>query len=246
MDRMIYTAMTGATAAQHRQQVLASNLANVSTPGFRAELATFRAVPVRGDGATTRVFSLEATAGHREDAGPINPTGRPLDLAARGNAWFTVQGLDGTEAYTRAGAFEVNADGMLVSPQGLPVLTDGGAPINVPVNAQVDVAADGTVSARTGAGPAQNLGRIKLVTPGPDTPIARSEDGLFRGVGGEPLPADELARAQSGALEGSNVNPIEAMVGMIAVARQFEMQMKMLQHGETNDRSAAQLLGLNG
>lgn len=246
MDRMIYTAMTGATAAQHRQQLLAHNLANVSTTGFRAELATFRAVPVRGDGATTRVFALEATAGHLDAPGPVNPTGRPLDVAAKGGSWFTVQGLDGTEAYTRAGAFEVSPDGTLVSPQGLPVLTDGGAPITVPANAQVDVAADGTISARVGGAAAQNLGRIKLVTPGADTPIARSEDGLFRPKDGQPLEADAQARVQSGALEGSNVNPIEAMVGMIAAARQFEVQMKMLQNGETNDRSAAQLLSLNG
>ena len=75
MDRMIYTAMTGANAAQHRQQLLANNLANASTPGFRAELATFRAVPVRGDGASTRVFALEATAGHSDAPGPVTSTG---------------------------------------------------------------------------------------------------------------------------------------------------------------------------
>ena len=88
MDRMIYTAMTGANATSQRQQILANNLANASTPGFRAELATFRAVPVRGDGSTTRVFALEATAGHLDAPGPINPTGRNLDVAAKGNAYF--------------------------------------------------------------------------------------------------------------------------------------------------------------
>jgi flagellar basal-body rod protein FlgF len=246
MDRMIYTAMSGATAAQHRQQVLANNLANVVTPGFRAELAAFRSVPVQGDGATTRVFALEATMGHREAAGPVHVTGRALDVAARGQAWFTVLGLDGTEAYTRAGALQVDADGMLVGPQGLPLLTEGGAPIQVPAGAQVAIADDGTVSARLDDGQTRNLGRIKLVTPSADAPIARGEDGLFRSPGGEPLPADDRARLQSGALEGSNVNPIETMVGMIAVARQFELQMKLLQHGEANDGSASQLLGVHG
>lgn len=246
MDRLIYTAMTGANAAQYRQQVLANNLANASTPGFRAELATFRAVPVRGDGTTSRVFALEATAGHLETPGPINTTGRNLDVAARGNAYFAVQGLDGTEAYTRAGAFEVNADGTLVSAQGLPVLTDGGAPIVVPTNAQVAIGADGSVSARVGDQPAQSIGRLKLVTPDAVNRLQRSEDGLFRGVQGEPLQADAQARVESGALEGSNVNPIEAMVGMIAVSRQFELQMRMLQNGETNDKTASQLLNVNG
>jgi flagellar basal-body rod protein FlgF len=245
MDRMIYTAMTGANAAQHRQQVLANNLANVSTPGFRAELSTFRAVPVRGDGSSTRVFALEATAGHSDMPGAIASTGRNLDVAARGNAYFAVQGLDGTEAYTRAGALEVNPDGTLTSGQGLPMLGDGG-PIVIPEGARVDIASDGTVSTRVGNQPSQTVGRLKMVTPDADNPLRRSEDGLFRGPQGDPLPASDVARLQDGALEGSNVNPMEAMVGMIAVARQFEVQMRMLQNGETNDKTASQLLSMNG
>ena len=245
MDRMIYTAMTGANAAQYRQQVLANNLANVSTPGFRAELSTFRAVPVRGDGASTRVFALEATPGHSDLPGSIAATGRNLDVAARGNAYFAVQGLDGTEAYTRAGALEVNQDGTLVSGQGLPMLGDGG-PIVIPEGARVDIASDGTVSTRIGNQPSQTVGRLKMVTPDADNPLRRSEDGLFRGPQGDPLPASDVARLQDGALEGSNVNPMEAMIGMIAVARQFETQMRMLQNGETNDKTASQLLSMNG
>lgn len=245
MDRMIYTAMTGANAAQHRQQVLSNNLANVSTPGFRAELSTFRAVPVRGDGSSTRVFALEATAGHSDLPGAIASTGRNLDVAARGNAYFAVQGLDGTEAYTRAGALEVNPDGTLVSAQGLPMLGDGG-PIVIPEGARVDIASDGTVSTRVGNQPSQTVGKLKMVMPDQDNPLRRSEDGLFRGPQGDPLPASDVARLQDSALEGSNVNPMEAMVGMIAVARQFEVQMRMLQNGETNDKTASQLLSMNG
>lgn len=245
MDRMIYTAMTGASAAQYRQQVLANNLANVSTPGFRAEMSTFRAVPVRGDGASTRVFAVEATATHSDLPGSVSQTGRNLDVAARGNAYFAVQGLDGTEAYTRAGSLEVNPEGTLVGASGLPMLSDGGT-ITIPANARVDIAADGSVSARVGNEPGQVVGRLKMVVPDADNPIRRSEDGLFRAPGGDPLPASEVARLQDGALEGSNVNPIEAMVGMIAVARQFEAQMRMLQNGEKNDQTASQLLSLNG
>ncbi|WP_291008587.1 flagellar basal-body rod protein FlgF [Hydrogenophaga sp.] len=245
MDRLIYTAMTGANAAQYRQQLLANNLANASTPGFRAELATFRAVPVRGDGSSTRVFALEATAGHSDAPGSITNTGRNLDVAARGSSYFAVLGLDGTEAYTRAGALEVDANGTVVNPLGLPMLGDGG-PIVAPANAQIDVGEDGTVTARVSGQAPQALGRLKLVTPDQENRLQRGEDGLFRGPLGDPLPADANARLQSGALEGSNVNPIEAMVGMIAVARQFEVQMRMLQNGETNDKTAAQLLSLNG
>ncbi len=245
MDRMIYTAMTGASAAQHRQQLLSNNLANASTPGFRAELSTFRAVPIRGDGASTRVFALEATAGHSDAAGPVTSTGRNLDVAARGNAYFALQALDGTEAYTRGGALEVSTDGTVVNPQGLPMLGDGG-PLVAPANAQLDIGEDGTVTARVSNQPPQALGKLKLVTPDADNRLQRGGDGLFRGPQGDPLPADATARLQSGALEGSNVNPIEAMVGMIAVARQFEVQMRMLQNGEANDKTASQLLSMNG
>jgi len=82
MDRIIYTSMTGANAAMQRQAALANNLANASTTGFRAEMASFRSVPVQGDGAKTRVFALEATSGHNTTAGPAQTTDRPLDAMA--------------------------------------------------------------------------------------------------------------------------------------------------------------------
>ena len=153
MDRIIYTTMTGANAAAHRQSVLANNLANASTNGFRAEMSTFRSVPMQGDGSTTRVFALEATSGYLNTAGPAKTTGRSLDAMAMGNAWFAVQGLDGLEAYTRAGSFNVSAAGQLVTPSGLPVLSDGGAPIDIPQGAEVTLGADGTITAKAAGQP---------------------------------------------------------------------------------------------
>lgn len=108
MDRIIYTSMTGANAAAQRQSVLAHNLANAGTNGFRAEMSTFRSVPLQGSGAGTRVFALEATSGYVDTPGPTQRTGRALDAMAMGRAWFAVQGLDGQEAYTRNGVFEVS------------------------------------------------------------------------------------------------------------------------------------------
>ncbi|MDF1485804.1 flagellar basal body rod protein FlgF [Ramlibacter sp. H39-3-26] len=246
MDRIIYTTMTGASAAANRQAVLANNLANVSTQGFRAELSTFRSVPVQGEGSTTRVFALEATAGHSTLPGSVQRTGRSLDAMAEGNAWFAVQGLDGTEAYTRNGAFEVSSGGVLVNGLGLPVLSDGGTPIDIPPDSEIALGADGSLSVKTGDQPVANLGRIKLVTPTDENPIKRSEDGLFRASAGDALPSDAAARLQTGAIEGSNVNAVETMVGMIAAARQFEQQMRLLQTAETDDKSASQLLNMQG
>jgi flagellar basal-body rod protein FlgF len=242
MDRMIYTSMSGAKAALQRQDTLANNLANVSTNGFRAELTAFRAVPIRGDGASTRVFALESTPGYNDAQGPITATGRNLDVAMTGNAWLAVQGLDGTEAYTRQGSLQVNSEGVLVTENGLQVNGDGG-PITIPPNASVDIAADGTVSARVGNQKPTNVGKLKLVTP--EAPMTRGTDGLFRADSGD-LSADPAARVQSGALEGSNVSPVETMVGMIAAARQFEHQMKLLEGAEKQDQAASKLLSENG
>ena len=238
MDRMIYLSMSGAKATMQRQDALASNLANVSTTGFRAELQAFRAVPVQGSGASTRVYALETTTGYDPSQGPITATGRNLDVAVKGNSWLSVQALDGTEAYTRGGALDLSNDGTLTTRGGLPVLGDGG-PLQVPVNSVVSIGADGTVSAKTANGRSSTIGKLKLVTP--EVPFIRGEDGLFRGAGGD-LSADDTARVQDGALEGSNVSPVETMVAMISAARQFEVQMKMLQTAEANEKAAAQLL----
>ena len=239
MDRLIYLSMSGAKAMMQRQDALAGNLANVSTPGFRAELEAFRAVPVQGSGASTRVYTLETTTGYDATPGAITDTGRPLDVAAQGNAWFTVQALDGTQAYTRSGAFTVSSDGTLSTYSGLPVLSDGG-PIQVPANAALSIGSDGTVSAKASDGKSTPVGKLKLVTP--DAPLTRGDDGLFRAPDGD-LPVDATARVTSGALEGSNVSPISTMVAMIAAARQFETNMKLLSGAEANDKAAAQLLG---
>lgn len=238
MDRLIYLSMAGAKANLQRQDTLANNLANASTNGFRAEMQAFRAVPVRGDGASTRVYALESTIGHDARPGPVQSTGRSLDVAMQGNAWLGVQALDGTEAYTRAGSLQVSAEGQLVTPAGLPVLGDGG-PITVGLNAAIEIASDGSITSTTGNGRPQQVGRLKLVTP--EAPLTRGTDGLFRAADGE-LPADPTARVQTSALEGSNVGAIETMVAMISAARQFEQQMKMLQGAEQREQGAAKLL----
>ena len=241
MDRMIYLSMSGAKANMQRQDALANNIANAATPGFRAELQGFRAVPVEGSGASTRVFTIETTTGFDATPGPVNATGRNLDVAAKGNAWFAVQALDGTEGYTRGGSMEVSSDGTLTTRSGLPVLGDGG-PLQVPQNTTVSIGADGTVSATGANGKSTPVGKLKLVTPTADQPLTRSDDGLFRSATGD-LAADATARVEDGALEGSNVSPVSSMVQMIAASRQFEAQMKMMSTAEANDKAAAQLLG---
>ncbi len=245
MDRMIYTAMTGAKALEQRQHALSNNLANASTDGFRADIETFRAVPLQADGpATTRVFSIEATAGFDAATGPLRQTGVPLDMAIRGDGWFAVGGPDGVEQYTRNGAFVVGPDGQLQTLAGLPVIGDGG-PIVVPESAQVMVGIDGTLSAQVGAQAPVQIGRLKLVNP-PQAELEKTGNGLVKMRNGQASPANEAIRVVGGALEGSNVNVVEAMVGMIAVSRQFEMQMRMIQNAESNEQRATSILSRNG
>ncbi len=245
MDRMIYLSMSGAKALAQRQDALSHNLANADTTGFRTDLMAFRAVPGRQSGtATTRVWSLEASAGFDAQSGPLRQTGRALDAAVRGAGWFVVQGADGEEAYTRDGAFELGADGTLQTRSGQPVLGDGG-PLSAPPNAEVSIGADGTVSAKLGGQPPFEVGRLKLVNP-PMASLRKGADGLVRSADGEPASSDDTVRLAEGALEGSNVNVVESMIGMIALARQFEMQMRLLQTAETNEQKAAQLLSLKG
>jgi flagellar basal-body rod protein FlgF len=244
MDRMIYIGMGGAKQAMEQQAAVANNMANVSTPGFRAQINSYRAVPVVGEEMATRAMVVTTTPGADMRPGPLMQTGRQLDVAIRGDGWLTVQMPDGTEAYTRVGNLQVGAEGQLLTMDARPVLGDAG-PVVVPPGSSLTVAADGIITALGAGDPAvgaAEVGRLKLVNP-PVGELVRGEDGLFRMPAGVPAPeADPNVRLLSGALEGSNVNPVEAMVDMIANARRFEMQMKTLQTAESNDQQANKLL----
>jgi flagellar basal-body rod protein FlgF len=247
MDRMIYTAMSGARQSFNRQAIISNNLANVSTAGFRGQVEAMRAVPVRGAGALkTRVSVMATTPGTDFTPGPVNATGRDLDVAMEGGAWLAVQDDAGAEAYTRRGDLQVNAEGMLTS-AGHPVMGEDG-PIIVPLGATVSIGADGTISA-IGVGDQPDalveVGKLKMVTPQAGA-LMHGDDGLFRALdaagGATVLPGDEGARLQTGVLEGSNVSAVDAMVKMIAASRLYEMQMKAVQTNEDNARQADKLL----
>ncbi|MBP9227145.1 MAG: flagellar basal-body rod protein FlgF [Sulfuritalea sp.] len=249
MDRLIYTAMTGASQTLNRQAAVAHNLANASSTGYRAEEHRLRAVQVQSaawqKGLATRAFAVDASTHTDFASGPMVTTDRPLDMAVRGTGWIALQMPDGSEAYTRDGSFELDVNGIIQTRSGVPVQGDGG-PITVPPEQKISVGVDGTISTLPESG-AQNtvsvIGRVKLVNP-PVADMVRGRDGLFRLRDGSAAPVDENVKIATGALEGSNVNPAEQMVAMISLARQFEMQMKMLSTADANDRAATQILAL--
>ena len=247
MDRLIYTAMTGASHTMQQQASVAQNLANINTPGFRSTIDTFRSVPLVGEGLPTRTFVVDSTAGTDFTPGVMQATGRKLDVAIDGKGWIAVQDENGNEAYTRNGSLQVLPGGILQARNGMTVMGDSG-PITIPPDTEVTIAKDGTISTvPSGTMAAQEVivGRIKLTNP-PENQLMRGEDGLFRTRDGKPADADAQVTILSGNLEGSNTNMVESMVNMISLARQYDMQMKMLQTADDNAKQASGVLSVTG
>lgn len=253
MDRIIYTAMNGAARITEHQAALSNNMANVNTPGFREQIALYRSVPVNdGVSLPTRVSTVASTPRNNFEMGNMQTTGRDLDVAlATSNGWIAVQTPQG-EAYTRAGSLQVGVNGLLQTSLGQPVMSDQNGIIDVPDQAALTITSDGTITA-IGAGDAPNnilnLGRIKLANP-PEAQLVHGDDGVFRlapvnGQPAPPVPADPSLRVLSGVLEGSNTNPMAAMVGMIENARRFEQQMQVVQQADRNAERANGILSVS-
>ncbi|MGD9385671.1 MAG: flagellar basal-body rod protein FlgF, partial [Thioalkalispiraceae bacterium] len=239
MDKVLYTAMSGAKQTMLAQSANSNNIANVSTPGFRADYAQFRSMPVYGPGLPTRVFAMTERSGTDLSVGSVNATGNGMDVAINGNGWIAVQAPDGSEAYTRAGNMRLTTEGLLVTGGGLPVMGDGG-PITVPPVNRMEIGEDGTISVMPLGEQGNELNvvdRIKLVNPDKDL-LYKGEDGLMHVKGGAEVEADANVKVVSGMLESSNVNIATALVNMIDLSRQFETQVKVMQEAEKNADAA--------
>ena len=243
MDRMLYLSMTGAKHNMLEQAARSHNLANVSTVGFKADLANAISQPVyAGDGYKSRVFAVAQTPSVNLSNGPLMQTGRELDIALDGEGWIAVQSESGDEAYTRGGNLTVDTFGILRNERGLPVMGNAG-PIAVPEAEKIEIGSDGTISARAiGQGPETLVvvDRIKLVNPAV-ADLAKRTDGLLYSANGiEPVAAD--VRLRTGFLENSNVNAVSELTSIISLARQFEMQIKMMQTVSQNAESSSRIL----
>lgn len=245
MDRMLYIAMSGAKETLLSQAVNTHNLANVNTTGFRADLAAFSSMQVRGPGYDSRAYALSEDRGVDFSYGALLSTGRDLDVAVNGDGWIAVQAPDGSEAYTRAGDLRIDSAGLLTTGTGLPVLGNAG-PIAIPPFEKMAIGGDGVISIRS-LGQAPNtlaeVERIKLVRPAL-TDLLKGEDGLLRTRDGAPQPSAADVELVAGTLESSNVNGVDAMVNLIQLARQFEVQVKLMKTAEENDSASAQLMRL--
>ncbi len=246
MDRAIFIAMSGAREALRRHAAETHNLANRQTVGFRADMVQALSVPVHGPGYADRVYAQQASTPIPDlSSGPVVTTGRDLDVAVQGPGFIVVQAPDGGEALSRAGDLEVGPTGLLTDSRGRAVMGESG-PIALPPYDRIEIGADGTISLRSPGqsdGPLAVVDRILLAKPDP-AELIRAGDGSIRRRDGAAVAADGSVRLVSGALEMSNVKPVESMVRMIELQRQFETHVKMMKITEENDRAAARLLRL--
>jgi len=235
--------MTGAKQIMLAQAVNNHNIANVNTVGFRADAVSFVSQPIYGAGYPTRVNAVASDSGTDYSTGVMQSTGRELDVAVNGKGYIAVQGLDGKEAYTRAGDLRVSADGAVTTASGLPVLTEQG-PLNVPPATTITLGSDGTVSVvPLGLTPSaiSQTDVIKLVNP-PTQSLQKGDDGLLRLKDGGKAPTDPTVTLTSGVLESSNVNAAQSLINMIELQRLYEFQVKSMNSADQNEQTAEQLM----
>lgn len=250
MDRLIYTAVSGMNASLNRERVIASNMANAQTIGFRAEILQATPNTLEGPQVEVRALSGTEVTGASMRSGTVNRTGQPLDVAMQGDAMLAVQAEDGGEAYTRRGDLSVTVTGVLQNGEGLPVLGESG-PITLPPGSIVTIAQDGGILVTDPAMPGrppQRVDRLKLVDP-TGSRIAKDLTGVFRVPGGAEgngvLPDDENASVIPGALEGSNVSPSQVLTEMISAQRLFEMRTKLVETARQLDEGSVRLMRID-
>jgi flagellar basal-body rod protein FlgF len=235
--------MNAAQQTMLAQATNSNNLANVNTTGFRQDFEQFRSQPVFGEGLPSRVYSMSERPATDYQQGSVQSTGRELDISIQGDGFIAVQGKDGREGYSRAGDLHVTATGQLVTGTGLAVLGEGG-PIAIPPSEKIEIGSDGTISVRPIGADANALAvldRIKLVKPELSN-VFKDNDGLMRMQDGSIAPLDSTIKVASGTLESSNVNAVGALVKMIELQRQYEMQVKMMKSADDNSAASARLL----
>ena len=246
MDKYLYVAMTGASQNALAQKAHANNLANISTNGFQRDLEQARSMPVFGDSFPARAFALTERPGTDFSPGAMIETGRDLDVAVSGDGWMAVQNPDGGESYVRSASMNVDALGVLRAGNGMPIMGNGG-PIAVPPQQNIEVGADGTISIRAmGEGPRvmAEVDRIKLVQPDLKN-MTKGLDGTIHTKDGQPAQADANVKLTSGFLQASNVNAVEEMTAVLALSKQFELHIKMMNSAKEDDQAMTRVLAMS-
>lgn len=246
MDRMLYIAMSGAKETSLSLAANSNNLANANTTGFKADFNQFRAMHVAGPGHDSRAYALSERPATDLSAGPMNYTGRDMDVAVANDDWLVIRTPKGDEGLVKTASLQIKADGSLVDIHGNPMLGADG-PIVIPPAEKVDIGVDGTISIVPLGQPMQNLeivGQLRIVRPNDTSPkqMEKGLDGYMRSKAGVTPQLD--GRLMSGVLEASNVNTVQSLVDMISLQRKYEMQVKMMNTSNKNEEKNNQLLSL--
>lgn len=236
MENPIFIALSRQKALEAQMDMVANNLANMNTTGFKQQRILFQEYveqPTRRE-----PVSFVQDYGYMRDVRPgaITVTDNPLDVALRGEGYFSVETMSGPR-YTRAGNFQLNPSRELVDQNGLPVLDSNNNRITIPAEArQIRIQGDGTVMADN-----TQVGKIAVVSFADEQQMKPMGSGLYS-TSQTPTPVSAPDVTQ-GALENSNVQPITETTSMISVMRQYEMAQKLLDQEDTRIRDAVQHLG---
>ena len=221
MENSLTIALSRQSVLSRQMDVIATNLANLETAGFKAENMIF--TELLEQTAEGEVLSLVHDVSFVRDLseGPMVGTQSPLDLAIHGQGHFVVDTPDG-ERYTRHGVFQLDDAGQIVTTEGHPVLNTGGAPIAVPLDtSSITITRDGTVSAD-----AQEIGQIKLVSFENPQALSKVGSGLYEAVGQTPT-TDPDSEVLQGMVENSNVKGVVEMTRMIDTVRSYQAAAKL-------------------
>jgi flagellar basal-body rod protein FlgF len=220
-----------ALTTQRMFNAVADNIANGTTAGYRKLEMDFKEVSGRGKGGQPGAsYTQDRSMGISTLSGVLQSTGNPLDVAITGPGYFAVD-VGGSTQYTRRGQFLVNTEGLLVTPEGNPVLDNSNAPIQFPEGIKnITIALDGTISTEEG-----QLAKIGVFafTPEQESALQRTGNTGFATVDGSAPTALEYPTVHQGAYESSNVNAVEEMVNMQLVSKAYENTITLL--GSLND-----------
>lgn len=246
METPIFIGLSRQVALSASMDVIANNVANMSTPGFKAHNMVFTEYLAKPEGQEKleeKTFSMVLDYGQYQltEAGPMQHTGNPLDVALQGPGYFGVQTPEGIQ-YTRAGNFQVNTNGEIVTGSGMTVADTGGAPIVIPAGTkEVKITRDGTVSTEKG-----QIGQLMITEFANLQDLTASGNGLYKAPQNDPGTPATQTEALQGLLEGSNVKPVLEMTRMIDVLRAYQSTQQMLQSEHERQRAMVQRLTRNG
>jgi flagellar basal-body rod protein FlgF len=236
-------------ALQRELDVVANNIANLNTTGYKADNVTFgeymmpaaRANNFRGNDRLVS-FTQDRTTWLDQSQGPIEQTGNPLDIAMSGKTFLTVQ-TPGGERYTRNGALQINAQGQLVTSEGLPVLGQNGPIVFQPGDREVSISSDGAVSVREGANTTDTQrGKLKFASFTDPRMLLKDGTSTFRPPNGMQVDTPTVVRVNQGAIEKSNVRPVIEMTRMIEITRTYTQVAQLLQQHSDMRKTAIQQL----